>query len=117
MTECPYCQSRDEQVKNGLNPSGTQRYRCNRCQRSYTPQRKRYGYGPEVRERAIRLYVEGINLRRIARILGVNHQSVANWVHAHAERLPPAPLPERVETAELDELFTFVGCKKTASTS
>ena len=32
---------------------------------------------------AIRLYVDGMNLRRIARHLGVVHQTVANWVAAH----------------------------------
>lgn len=49
-----------------------------------------------------------MNLRRIARTLRVNHQSVANWVKAHAARLPDAPVPSEVEIVELDELFTFV---------
>ena len=75
------------------------------------------GYEQTVRDQAIRLYVEGMNLRRIGRILGVNHQSVANWVNAYADRLPAAPVPENVETVELDELFTFVGDKKTQPTS
>jgi hypothetical protein len=63
------------------------------------------------------MYVDGINLRRIARHLGVNHQSVANWAKAHADQLPAAPVPEKVENAEMDELFTFIGDKKTGSTS
>jgi hypothetical protein len=65
----------------------------------------------------VQLYLEGLNLRRIGRILGVNHQSVANWVNAYAHQLPPAPVPENVDTAELDELFTFVEQKKTPPTS
>ena len=69
-----------------------------------------------MREQAIRLYLEGLNLRRIGRILGVNHQSVANWVKAYASILPVAPVPEQVATLELDELFTFVGEKKTRPT-
>jgi transposase-like protein len=60
--------------------------------------------------------VDGMNLRRIGRYLGVHHQSVANWVKAHAEKLPAAPVPETVENAEMDELFTFIGHKKTGST-
>jgi len=56
----------------------------------------------------VRLYVDGMNLRRIARTLHVNPQSVANWVKAHAAQLPPAPVPATVETVELDEVFTFV---------
>jgi hypothetical protein len=63
------------------------------------------------------MYVDGINLRRIGRILGVNHQSVANWVKAHAGILPEAPVPAEVEHAELDEIFSFIGDKKTGSTS
>jgi len=30
---------------------------------------------------------------------------------AHAYRLPKAPLPDRVETVEIDELFTFIKTK------
>ena len=61
------------------------------------------------------MYVDGINMRRIGRILGVNHQSVANWVKAHSEKLPFPSIPDQVEQAELDELFTFIGDKKTKS--
>ena len=57
--------------------------------------------------------VGGGNLRRIARRLGVVHQTVANWVAAHADALPAQPpQPDGpVETAEIDELYTFVGQK------
>lgn len=60
----------------------------------------------------MQLYVDGMNLRRIGRQLGVHHQSIANWAKAHAEQLPDAPVPEKVENAEMDELFTFIGEKK-----
>jgi transposase-like protein len=53
-----------------------------------------------------------MNLRRIARQVGVNHQSVATWVNAYAAQLPPAPLPEQVDTVEMDELHTFIADKK-----
>lgn len=104
------------QVKNGMNPSGTQRYLCRACRRPYTPAPKLNGYDEAIRLQAVQLYGDGMNLRRIGRTLGVNHQSVANWVKAHAAQLPPAALPEAVETVELDELFTFVA-KKSLPTS
>jgi len=61
--------------------------------------------------------VDGGNLRRIGRQLGVNHQSVANWVKAHVAQLPAAPLPDKVDTIEMDELHTFIEHKKTKPTS
>jgi len=65
------------------------------------------------------MYGNGGNLRRIVRTLGVVRQTVANWVTAQADALPDrAPRPATtVETAELDELFTFVTHKKTGRTS
>ena len=116
-TKCPTCQAEEQQVKNGLNPSGTQRYKCKGCGRVYTPEPKQQGYEDQLREQAVKMYIDGLNLRRIGRILGVNHQSVANWVKTHSEQLPPAPLPEAVDVIEMDELFTFVGEKKSRSSS
>jgi hypothetical protein len=56
-------------------------------------------------------------LRRLGRNLGIHHRTVSLWVKAHAASLPEAPLPEEVTAAEMDELFTFIGHKKTGSTS
>lgn len=52
-------------------------------------------------------------------MLGVAHRSVINWVNAYAASLPDEPpVPgEAQEVHELDELFTFVGSKKTKPTS
>lgn len=61
--------------------------------------------------------MDGMNLRRTGRQLGVHHQTVANWVKEYAEKLPDAPIPKQVKTAEMDELFTFIGEKKTGSIS
>ena len=79
--------------------------------------RKRTAFPRGHRMRAIQLYVEGMNLRRIGRLLGVHQRSVANWVNAHAQQLPSAPVPSEPEVVELDELFTFVTQKKTKSMS
>ena len=87
------------------------------CQCKYTPEPKSHGYPEGLRKRAVEMYVDGGNFRRIARQLKVNHQTVANWIAAHAEALPQAPVPEEVNEAEMDELFTFIGNKKTKSTS
>ena len=105
---CPHGQSSEDQIKYGLNPSGSQRYQCHLCGRVYTPTPTSNGYDAQTRHEAVQLYLDGMNLRRVARTLGVNHQSVANWVKAAAMQLPLTPMPAQVETLELDELFTFV---------
>ena len=87
------------------------------CDRKYTPEPKRKGYPDEIRKQALQMYVDGINLRRIGRHLGLHHRTVSLWVKAYAEKISKPPLPEHVTTAELDELFSFVGDKKTGSTS
>ena len=87
------------------------------CGCKYTPDKKARGYDAAVRKQAIRLYADGMNLRRIGRHLKVHHRTVSLWVQAHSESLPDAPVPEQVETAELDELYTFLMDKKTGSTS
>jgi transposase len=114
---CPKCSASKRQVKNGLNKSGSQKYRCQECGAVYTPEAHENGYPAETRWLAIRMYVEGSSYGSIGRVLKVNPQSVANWVSAYTAKLPKAPLPEKVKNAELDELFTFVGKKKTRSTS
>ena len=100
-------------MKNGLNPSGSQKYRCKECKTVYTPEPKPNGYLQETRLLAIRMYVEGNSYHAIGRILKVNPQSVANWVKAYTTSLPAAPMPNKPRTAELDELYTFIGKKKT----
>src|SRR3712207_6574588 len=75
-------------------------------------------YPDETKREAVRLYLEGTNFRRIGRILGVNHQSVVNWVNSYHVSLPTAESPPAApETLEMDELFTFVGSKKRRRTS
>ena len=69
-----------------------------------------------LRKKALKMYVDGINFRRIGRFLGVHHQSVINWVNASADQVPDAPVPEQVDDVEMDELFTFIGSKKRKST-
>jgi transposase-like protein len=89
QTRCPHCRSPYRQIKWGRTPAGSQKYRCQDCLRVYTPHRKPYGYPEDVRQTAVQMYVEGANLRQIARALGVNHQSVSNWINSPARRFLP----------------------------
>ena len=118
MNPCPYCHQTTRQTKVGKTKAGSQRLKCQHCGRKYTPEPKQQGYPDSVRQQAIQWYVDGINLRRIARHLGVVHQTVANWIAAHAALLPDTPpQPPTITVTEQDELYTFVEAKKTKPTS
>ena len=120
---CPSCGETTKQHRAGKNATGTLRRECRHCGRTYTPAPKTHGYALDMRRQALKLYVDGTNLRRIARHLDVNPQTVANWVNAAAAKLPAPPLPQErqseqtVEVLELDELYTFVSQKKSRPTS
>jgi len=115
--KCPYCQNEDRQIKFGKNRSGSQKWRCKQCEKFYTPEPGEIGYSEEKRLQAVKMYADGMNLRRVARHLEVSPQSVANWVKAHAAQLPDAPQPEGVDVVEMDELHTFIERKKAKPTS
>lgn len=104
-------------MKAGHTGAGSQRYRCGVCQRRYTPEPKAHGYDDATRQQAVRLYSDGMSYRRIGRHLGVDHVTVMLWIKAHVDQLPAAPQPASDGVIELDELFTFVGHKKTSFTS
>ncbi len=113
MLECPYCHTTERQIKAGRNRAGSQRFQCRGCDRHYTPEPKLNGYPVEVRQQAVRLYLEGTNFRRIGRVLSVNYQSAVNWITAYHQSLPVGEQSVTApEVVELDEVFTFIGAKK-----
>ena len=43
----------------------------------------------------------------------IDHGTIINWVKEKEEKLPEQPQDEKIpEITEIDELQTFVGCKK-----
>jgi transposase-like protein len=71
-----------------MNRNGTQRYRCRRCKRYSTAINKRKKPYGEFQARAIRLYLDGMSLRAVARLLGVHHQTVGRWVALYWSQFP-----------------------------
>ena len=96
LPACPYCGKLAAVIRAGLNPSGSQRYRCKQCQLYFTSQRQPRGYDASTRARAVQLAHEGMSSRAIARELGVNYRSVINWTK---EATPPSA-PDRHLSAD-----------------
>src|SRR6478735_9723936 len=114
--KCSRCGG-EEIIKNGLMHSH-QRYKCKGCGFSFT---KGYrGKPEELRQQALKLYLEGMGFRAIGRVLGVSNVTVLNWVRAYgqlAEQVLEQQSGKEVKTAELDELHTYIGRKKTTAGS
>ena len=77
MQTYPRCHQTKRQNKAGKTQSGSQRFRCMHCGCKYTPEPKQPDYSNDVRMQALQYYVDGMNLRRIARHLGIHHRTVS----------------------------------------
>ncbi|MBO6126409.1 MAG: hypothetical protein J6P21_00170, partial [Clostridia bacterium] len=62
-------------------------------------------YSDEIRQKAIKLYLERNGFRRIERLIHVSHMSVINWVRQLASKIQKIPKKsEKVDILELDEM-------------
>jgi transposase-like protein len=64
MTNCPSCKQTNMLIKDGQNRSGSQCCKCKAFGVRYTPEPRLNGYPDEVRHQALKMYVDGNNLRR-----------------------------------------------------
>lgn len=76
MYKCPRCHS-TEIRKDGV-VKQKQRYRCKTCDYRFTVQRM--GKALEKRREAFILYLIGLDLRKIGKLINTSHVTVYNWV-------------------------------------
>lgn len=108
---CPTCQSTHTR-KNGHH-RGKQRYHCKDCERQFLEFYAPRGYSNEVKQRCLKMYVNGSGFRAIERVMEVDHTTIIKWVKQAATKLADAQEPQQIpEVAQLDELQTFIGSKK-----
>ncbi|MBT7204849.1 MAG: helix-turn-helix domain-containing protein [Deltaproteobacteria bacterium] len=64
---------------------------------------------PALKEQAQKLYLEGLGLRAIGRILRVHHKTLSRWLVQAAGQLPiNQPKTKACSLIEVDELCSFV---------
>lgn len=83
---CPKCRN-DQTVKSGI-VKGRQRYRCKQCNYFFTVLKEGKQIDPYYVIKALQLYIEGVSLREIERLIGVSHVSVINWVRKYKVQIP-----------------------------
>ena len=140
---CPQCKSSQSKLarsrfvlkrrgvarQNGFR-RGKQSYRCKDCGCQYVENPKPRGYPDEIKQLCLKMYLNGMGFRAIARVTEIDHATIINWVKEKGEKLSDDPQDEEIpqrgdggqldlkssfrapEITEIDELRTFVGCKK-----
>ena len=111
---CPRCESPGLE-KNGRSKNGKQKYHCQDCD-AYGTLNPGVAYSPERKAEILKAYQERSSLRGLERTFGVARQTVAKWLRqedAQLPMLPPLDTAQADDVLELDELWSFVGSKKT----
>ena len=73
---CPACQDVDSVVPFSLNRSGTQRYRCKACGKTFTPNGRARRLSEKKRQSIEGALAERISQRGIARALKVSRNTI-----------------------------------------
>ena len=114
--KCLHCTS-NHVTKNGQR-RGKQNYHCQACGRQFVAYYSPKGYSEDVKRHCLTLYVNGMGFRAIERCTGVSHNTVIQWVKQAGKQLRDVPESQMIPAlAQIDELQTFVGSKKTSSGS
>jgi transposase len=72
---CRHCGA-DDLVKNGRSENGTQRYRCNECERSFQNEYSYNAWKPGVKDQIETQTVNSSGVRDIGRNLGISKNTV-----------------------------------------
>ena len=63
---------------------------------------------------AVTLYTLGLSIRAIARLIGVSPTAVLKWIKTFAKTHYEKPAPGDAIIVELDEMWHYLGSKKTS---
>ena len=115
MTMCKHCGSMDS-VKHGQT-RGKQRYRCKRCARHLVEGDERIKESLVVkRALAIVLYsLAKASFGMLGKVFGVSRSLAYRWIRNEAEALSEPEVPGDIREMEFDEMWHFLGSKKTSS--
>jgi len=84
---CPKCSQSNAIVKSGI-VNNKQRYLCKTCVYHFTVRKIGKKIDNYYIVKAIQLYMEGLSLREIERVLGVSHSTISNWIKKYNIRKP-----------------------------
>jgi len=108
---CKKCAS-ESVVRAGM-VKGNQRYKCKLCGCQFQPNKNK-GRPEGIKRLAILLYLLGLSMRTISKVVRTDLHAVYRWIRDFAENQYEKPEPLSSEVIiELDEMWHFIGSKKT----
>jgi len=102
--QCPKCKQENYRKAGFIEQN--QRFECKSCGCKYTRSTPK-GKGPDIHEAALKLYLSGVSLKRIAQLMGVSTPAVLKWVRKQGTEGAHLK-PGKATVVELDELCTFL---------
>ena len=95
--------------------NGNQRYKCKDCGCQFQPNRRK-GKSESAKRLAVLLYLCGLSMRTIGKIVKTDIHAVYRWIRKFAEENYEKPKPKsEAVIVELDEMWHFIKDKKTNS--
>ncbi|MDJ0533017.1 MAG: hypothetical protein QNJ70_11070 [Xenococcaceae cyanobacterium MO_207.B15] len=83
--DCPRCKS-SQKKKNGLR-RGKQSFKCKNCGYQYVENPISRTYSTEVKQLCLKMYLNGMGFRAIARVTEIDHTTIINWFKEAGELL------------------------------
>jgi len=117
MTQCKRCQS-ELTIKNGI-VRGKPRHKCKACDYNFTIGDGRVKENLIVKKAlATILYsLAKASFGMLGKIFGVNRSLTYRWIRDEAEKLPEPIVSGEISEMEFDEMWHFIGSKKTKNGS
>jgi transposase len=117
MIKCKKCNN-NQTVKNGF-IRGSQRYKCSNCKYNFVDGDKRTNHSTEVKKAlAVILYSSSkASFNFLGKLFGVNKSSVYKWINNVAKHIPEPSVSSSIKEMEFDEMWHFIGSKKTKNGS
>jgi len=67
------------QWKVGFTKAGSQRYRCGKCRKNYTPDPVKWAYTEDERKQALRILTDGATGRAVGRAMNMSKANAYRW--------------------------------------
>jgi len=104
--KCPKCKE-TKYIKSGI-IKGKQRFKCKKCNYYYTVEKKSTGKSSDIKRMGLEMYLEGLGINSIARVLNVSHVAIQKWIKNYGEKLQLLKKEGELQIINIEELQKYI---------